>query len=151
MNAITIRRWHSYMGLFIAPSVLFFSLTGAVQLFGLHEAHGDYQPFAIVEKLSSVHKDQEFAFGHHAAPPAAEHGAGKPDMGTTPQPAADEDSDKPNLSTLMLKVFFLVVALNLTGSATLGLWMGLTQTRSKKTAWLLVVAGTLIPVGLLLL
>jgi len=85
MNAITIRRWHSYIGLFIAPSVLFFSLTGAVQLFSLHEAHGNYQPFAIVEKLSSVHKDQEFALGHHPAQPAQEHD-GKPEVGTTPQP-----------------------------------------------------------------
>ena len=48
MNKLTIRRWHTYLGLFIAPSVLFFSLTGAVQLFSLHEAHGDYTPAPLV-------------------------------------------------------------------------------------------------------
>ncbi len=68
MKLTTIRQWHSYLGLFIAPSVLFFALTGATQLFGLHESHGDYRPPAIVEKLSSVHKDQVFELGHHTSP-----------------------------------------------------------------------------------
>jgi len=58
MITVRLRQWHSYIGLFIAPSVIFFSLTGALQLFSLHEAHGTYQPPAILEKLASVHKDQ---------------------------------------------------------------------------------------------
>jgi hypothetical protein len=135
-----IRQWHSYIGLFIAPSVLFFALTGAAQLFSLHEAHGNYQPPAIVEKLSSVHKDQVFALGHHAAA-----------AGIAPQPGAQDEGDETEPSTLMLKGFFLLVALCLTVSTAFGLWMGLTQTRRKRTAWLLVAAGTLIPVVLLLL
>jgi hypothetical protein len=132
----TIRQWHFYIGLFIAPSVLFFALTGAVQLFGLHEAHGDYRPFALIEKLSSVHKDQVFELGHHEA---------------AAQPGAKDDDDKTGLPTLLLKGFFLLVALCLTLSTSLGLWMGLTQTRRKRTAWLLVIAGGLIPLALLAL
>jgi hypothetical protein len=135
---VSIRRWHSYIGMFIAPSVLFFSLTGAVQLFSLHEAHGKYQPPALVEKLSSVHKDQVFAFGNHHAPQ---------DSGAR-QPAA-EDDDKIELPALMLKWFFLLVALCLALSTSLGLWMGLTQTPRKGIGWLLVAAGSLIPVALL--
>jgi hypothetical protein len=49
---------------------------------------------------------------------------------------------------LLLKAFFLVVALCLVLSTALGFWMGLTQTRQKRLAWMLVVARTLIPVGL---
>ncbi len=139
MNALTIRRWHSYIGLFTAPSVMFFGLTGAVQIFSLHEAHDRYRPPAIIEKLSSVHKDQVFAFGDHHAKSVGEVAADKPDTG-----------DEPKLPTLLLKSFFLVVALGLTLSAALGLWMGLTQTRNQTTAWLLVIAGALIPVVLLL-
>jgi|SRR5882757_918885 len=150
MNVITIRRWHSYIGLFIAPSVLFFALTGALQLFSLHEAHGHYQPPAIIEKLSSVHKDQVFALGNHRPEPASEKDAEKPDVAKSPEGAEDK-GDEPELATLVLKACFLVVALGLTLSAALGLWMGLTQTRNKRTAWLLVVAGALIPSGLLLL
>jgi hypothetical protein len=141
-----IRQWHSYIGLFIAPSVLFFALTGALQLFSLHEAHGHYHPFAIVEKLSSVHKDQVFELGHHDAAPEPE--AGKPTDTAKPAGAKDDD-DKTELSTLLLKGFFLLVALCLTLSTALGLWMGLTQNRRKGIAWLLVIAGILVPLGLL--
>jgi hypothetical protein len=141
LTAVSIRRWHSYIGLFIAPSVLFFSLTGAVQLFSLHEAHGKYVPPAIVEKLSSVHKDQVFAFGNHHAPP---------DSATPAPAAAKDDEDKVALSTLSLKGFFLIVALCLALSTAFGLWMGLTQAPRRNIRWMLVVAGSLIPVVLLL-
>jgi hypothetical protein len=129
----SIRRWHSYIGLFIAPSVLFFALTGIAQIYNLHEAHRAYVPPVIVEKLSSVHKDQVFALGHHDAPPAPAAAAAK-----------DED-DKPALSTVLLKGFFCLVAVCLSVSTAFGLWMGLTQTRQKRLAWLLVIAGVLLP------
>jgi hypothetical protein len=144
----SVRQLHSYIGVFIAPSVLFFALTGAVQLFSLHEAHGNYRPPAIVEKLSSVHKDQVFAFGDHHDQPSPDDDAGKPAVGAAP-PAGAKDDDKDELSTLILKGYFLMVALCLTVSTALGLWMGLTQTRQRRLAWLLAVAGALIPVGLL--
>ena len=54
----SIRLWHSYIGILIAPSVIFFALTGALQIFSLHESHGTYTPPALIEKLSSMHKDQ---------------------------------------------------------------------------------------------
>jgi hypothetical protein len=143
MSMVTIRQWHAYLGLFIAPSVLFFALTGALQIFGLHEAHGNYQPLLIVEKLSKVHKDQVFAASHHhEAPPTADADA--------PPAAADDDDDKPALSTVCLKWFFLFVALALAVSTGFGLWMGLTQTRRKRRSWGLVVAGALVPVILLI-
>jgi hypothetical protein len=151
VNTTTIRRWHSYIGLFIAPSVLFFALTGAVQLYSLHEAHGGYHPPATLEKLSSVHKDQVFAPSHHHAAPPPDSGSQGSDRSTAAAPvAADEDDDKVGPSTLALKAFFLVVALSLVLSSAFGLWMGLTQTRPRRLAWLLVLAGTLIPVALLL-
>jgi len=151
VKMISIRRRHSYIGLFIAPSVLFFSLTGATQLFSLHEAHGKYQPPAIVEKLSSVHKDQVFAFGNHHAPPDSVPEAGKPPVKAQSPPATEDDGDKIELSTLMLKGFFLLVALCLALSTGFGLWMGLTQMHTKRIGWLLVAAGSLIPVTLLLI
>ena len=150
MTMTSVRQLHSYIGVFIAPSVLFFALTGAVQLFSLHEAHGNYRPPAIVEKLSSVHKDQVFAFGDHHDQPSAENDAGKPAAGAAPPPEAKED-DNDKMSTLILKGFFLLVAVCLTVSTALGLWMGLTQTRQKRLALWLAVAGALIPVGLLVL
>jgi len=142
MLSTAIRRWHSYIGLFIAPTVIFFTLTGAIQLYGLHEAHGHYRPPAIVEKLSSLHKDQVFAFGHHHEPPPA----------AADQPGApkDDDDDKEETSTLILKGFFLVVALGLTCSTAFGAWMGVTQIRRPRLAAALLISGALIPVILVL-
>jgi len=147
MNVTTIRKWHSYIGVFIAPSVLFFASTGALQVFSLHEAHGDYEPFPLIEKLASVHKDQEFMMGHHHAPPAPKDAAGKP---APPKPDADDDDDKTPPAQLALKAFFEVVAVSLALSTAFGLWMGLKYTRRKRLAWGLFVAGAVIPVGLLL-
>lgn len=143
MSMVNIRQWHSYLGLFIAPSVLFFALTGALQIFSLHEAHGKYQPLLVIEKLSKVHKDQVFAASHH-------HEAAPKTDADSPPPADDDDDDKPALSTLILKWFFLFVALALSVSTGFGLWMGLTQTRRKRRAWGLLVAGALVPVILLI-
>ena len=68
---LMVRQWHTYIGAFVAASVLFFAFTGSLQLFSLHEAHGAYTPPAIVEMLSRVHKDQVL----HAKPkPAATGG-----------------------------------------------------------------------------
>jgi hypothetical protein len=151
MNIASIRRWHSYMGLFIAPSVLFFSLTGAVQLFSLHEAHGDYRPAAIVEKLSSVHKDQVFALGDHHPPPDSVPNSGDAPLNAQAPSGPEQHDDEPAGLTLMLKGYFLLVALSLALSTGLGLWMGLVQSPRKKVGWLLVAAGSLIPTILLLL
>jgi hypothetical protein len=150
MSRTSIRQWHGYVGLFIAPSVLFFALTGALQIFSLHEAHGSYQPLPLVEKLSSVHKDQVFSLGHHhdSAEPEAPKTA---DAAAASAPPAQEDDEEPALPTVLLKWFFLVVAISLTFSTAFGVWMGLTQTRSKRTAWLLLMAGALIPLGLLVI
>ena len=158
MNRATIRQWHSYIGVFVAPSVLFFALTGAVQLFSLHEAHGHYKPPAIIEKLSSVHKDQVFKLGHHHDSEAGDADAGKsdaapakavaeaPKAGAPPGAAKEhDDDDEDALTTTLLKWFFLVVAVCLIFSTAFGVWMGVTQTRRKSLAWGLLVAGAVIP------
>jgi hypothetical protein len=149
MTMATLRRWHLYVGMFIAPSVLFFALTGAVQLFSLHEAHGDYDPPPIVEKLSSVHKDQVFALGHHHRPPAAQIAAG----GGEPAKAAPphDDDDRPAFATVLLKAFFLVVAAGLTASTLIGLWMGLSRQVDRRAALALFVAGAAIPAFLVMM
>ena len=81
-----IRQLHLYLGVFIAPSILFFAFTGSLQLFSLHEAHGAYKPPALIEKLGSLHKDQVFADKAKRPAPAA-GAAGHHDE------AADADAD----------------------------------------------------------
>jgi hypothetical protein len=146
----SLRLWHSYLSVFVAPSVIFFALTGALQIFNLHEAHDGYQPPVLIEKLARVHKDQVFEQEHRREPlPPAE--APKAPDASPPPPHEDGDDDEGGASTLVLKWFFLFVAVVLATSTTLGLWIALTHITRKRLSVLLLVAGMLIPVVVLLL
>jgi hypothetical protein len=136
----SIRIWHMYLGILIAPSVLFFALTGALQIFSLHEAHGSYEPPPLIEKLSRLHKDQVFAQKEHEEDKS--EGAGAQE-----HPKA-ENEDQPRLGTVLLKWFCLLVALGLSISTLLGLWMGLTQLRRRRTGWWLLAVGIIVPAAL---
>ena len=138
----SIRVWHTYLGILIAPSVLFFALTGALQIFSLHEAHGRYEPPALLEKMSSLHKDQVLEPKAHE-----DHAARDSDAGANP-PAAAQPAESPPLRTTVLKWFFLLVALGLIVSTFLGLWMGLTHITRKRTGWWLLAVGIAAPVVL---
>jgi hypothetical protein len=149
MISSTLRQWHAYVGLFIAPSVLFFSVTGAVQIFNLHEAHGSYHPAVLLEKLSAVHKDQVFKKPHdHDAP---DHEAPDAAAGSTGDQPAEDEGEKQSVSTYALKSFFAAVALGLIASTLMGIWMGTTQIRRRGLAWTLLVVGALVPIGLLVI
>jgi hypothetical protein len=137
-----LRTLHAYVGAFIAPSVLFFATTGALQLFTLHEAHGNYEPAPFVQKLGMLHKDQAFVLKPHSDSPAINrHDA-------APRAAANEKG--PSLSAMALKWFFLVIAGGLATSTGLGLWMGLAQSPRKRLILALFLAGAAIPLVLAL-
>jgi len=141
---LMVRQWHTYIGAFVAPSVLFFAFTGSLQLFSLHEAHGAYTPPAIVEMLSRVHKDQVLHAKPRPAPkgPDMEEGAGRKHH-PAPAKAAPE---APPWSVMALKWFFLAVAIGLMTSTLLGLWMALTFSRRKVVVLALFAVGTVLPV-----
>jgi hypothetical protein len=54
----SVRVIHRYIGLFFSPTILFFAMTGSLQMFGLHEtARGStYMPSNILVHLSQLHK-----------------------------------------------------------------------------------------------
>lgn len=145
LRLAAVRQFHAYLGAFIAPSILFFAFTGALQLFSLHEAHGSYTPPPLIEKLSAVHKDQRFAASpkHAAAAPAEDEHADADhhdhDHGAEPKPARE----------LALKWLFLAVAIGLITSTCLGLWMALTSSRRKPVIWALLILGAALPVLIL--
>jgi hypothetical protein len=53
-----VRLIHRYIGLFFSPTILFFTITGGLQMFGLHEtARGSsYVPPNMLVHLSRLHK-----------------------------------------------------------------------------------------------
>ena len=141
LQLAAIRRFHLFIGVFIAPSILFFAFTGALQLFSLHEAHGSYTPPALIEALAKVHKDQVFEVEKHEA--------------EKPGKVDDDDhhhhhDEAPKATTIALKWFFLAVAAGLIVSTCVGLWMALVAGRERAIAWLLLLAGAAIPLVLVL-
>ncbi len=140
----TLRDLHLYLAVFFAPSILFFALTGALQLFGLHESHGsDYRPPSVIEKLSQVHIHQRYALKPTRPRPAT---AAKPAEKGAP---AKTEAKEP--STLAIQVFFLGTALGLALASLLGLWIGLTQGRLRKVSAVLAALGTVLPILLVAL
>jgi hypothetical protein len=138
-----IRVLHTYVGLLIAPAVLFFACTGILQLYSLHEAHGAYTPPPLIEKLGSLHKDQVFALGHHGAPPRAASHAPKP---AAPPPGGEAHHAK--LATTLLKAVFAAVAVGLVGSTSAGIWMALLQPGRRRLYLLLLLIGAGVPLVL---
>jgi hypothetical protein len=148
-----IRQLHAYLSAFVAPSVLFFAFTGSLQLFSLHEAHGDYQPPALIEKLGRVHTDQAFELRpkHEPKPPSPPAVKAEGDwVAPVAKPAPSED-EAPPLRETALKWLFLLVAVSLISSTLLGLWMALTQNRRKVVLLVLLLAGVATPVAILVL
>jgi hypothetical protein len=135
----SIRIWHTYLGMIIAPSIIFFALTGLLQIFSLHEAHGGYTPPALIEKLSAVHKDQVFEAKDHDAEPAE------------PADATSQAAQRSMIGTYVLKWFFALVALGLGVSTVLGIWMGLKGTVRRRTNLCLLGLGIVLPVVLTIL
>src|ERR1700735_5679183 len=56
----SIRLIHLYIGVFIAPALIFFAFTGALQTFSLHETTrgSSYKPPAWIVTLGQLHKKQ---------------------------------------------------------------------------------------------
>jgi hypothetical protein len=143
--SMQIRSLHAYVGTFIAPSVLFFAMTGLLQIYNLHEAHPGYTPPSFVEKLAAVHKDQRLATPHG------------PSAGERPPPNgsafAQHDHDESHGheprqhdgATSLLKAFFALVAIGLIFSTGSGIWMALQHARRKRVYLVLLLTGTLVP------
>jgi hypothetical protein len=154
-----VRQLHLYLGTLFAPSIIFFSVTGALQLFGLHEGHpGEtYQPPARVAKLGSIHKNQTLAERHgpppgfaggQMRPPEASSEAGKPPQG---EGRRRNEGRRESKFTVALKWFFLAVSIGLVFTTVLGIYMAFKFNRSRALIWSLVSAGTGIPAALIIL
>ena len=148
---LLIRKIHAYVGLLIAPSVLFFALSGALQIFDLHEAHGPYHPPALLRALGHLHKDQVLSKPEpRLGPPAKTAPAAAAETGPAAG-AGKDDEDPPQIKTYILKWFFALVAAGLFASTSIGLWIGLRVSRTPRLSWGLLISGAAIPVLILFL
>jgi hypothetical protein len=141
-----VRKTHHYLGVFIAPAVLFFAFTGFLQTFSLHESTkgSPYVPPAILVRLSQLHKKATLTVPERkpGPPPAA-----RPEA-TAPKPAPAPPSP-PQSFHWPEKLFFGFVAVGLFTSTSTGLYMAWKYTRRKILVGVTFVAGIIIPLILL--
>ena len=143
----TLRLIHLYTGVFIAPAVLFFAITGALQTFSLHETTkgSSYQPPQWMVTMGQLHKKQTVVLPpRRISLPTGSPSAPKPQP-PRPEPAATSQNLLPT------KIFFLVVAIGLVTSTFTGIYMAQKFTRNKLAIWATLIAGAIIPVALILL
>ena len=115
-----LRELHLYLGCLFAPVLIFFAVTGAWQLFGLHRGtkDGSYTPPRALVYLSEVHKVQHIPYTSAEA--------------ATP-----------------LRYFFLAAALGLVVSTILGIVMAFRFGRSRAAVVSCLTAGVVVPLAIL--
>ena len=152
LNMRRVRQWHNYIGVFFAPAILFFVISGALQVLGLHESRGDasYKPPAWIVAMASVHKDQTLprARAEHAASAADSH---EHEHAVPDKPEESHAKPQPGPSPWPLKIFVLCLALGLGTSALLGVTIALKNKATRQPSLILLAAGAVLPIVLLFL
>ena len=147
----TVRIMHLYLGVFLAPAILFFSFTGALQTFSLHESvkGSDYKPANWIVVLGQLHKKQTTQLPPRKTQPSA------PSLANARSTSQGIDSpaqvaDRRPRNPLPLKIFFLITSIGLAVSTATGLYMSYKYSRNKVVVVTLFVAGVVVPVSLML-
>jgi hypothetical protein len=159
------RLTHRYIGIFIAPALLFFAFTGAMQTAGLHEAipGSNYKPAAWIVKLAQLHKKQTVEVPVRKPKPTAALDTAKADKSAggadtakvakasdasaaSATPAAPAPKPKGHVP---MKAFFLLVSLGLFVSTLTGIYMSYKYGGSKVFVTMLLLAGIVVPLILL--
>jgi hypothetical protein len=170
------RKMHLLLGIFTTPALLFFAFTGAMQTFSLHETTqgSNYKPPAWIASLAQLHKKQDTTVPvRKLRPPTIESGErgnfGKAIAGSASDGAsqsapgqasktADSNDGKSKSggpapaarkSHLPMKIFFLLVAMNLALSTLTGIYMSYKFDRRRWQLTGLLVAGIVVPLLLL--
>jgi hypothetical protein len=143
----SIRLIHRYLGLFFAPTILFFAITGGLQMFGLHETSrgSSYLPPDILVHLSQLHKKGTLYLpSRKVAPPnSTKPGGAKPDAPKLEPAKPTQTPPPPN--SLPMKMFFAATALALAVSTCTGLVMSWNYARRKLIVLLTLAAGVVVP------
>lgn len=148
----TLRQYHHYIGVFLAPAILLFAVSGMVQTFRLNEEKGwGGTPPNWMVWIAAFHKDQTPPREKPVRPKAA------PAQATATHDDADHhDHDAPppaqaqakRPSPLPLKIFVVLMGLGLFVSTLLGVIIALNNRAMRRTSIVLLAVGTVLPLVL---
>lgn len=145
---------HLYLGVFTAPALLFFAITGGLQTFSLHETTrgSSYVPPRWLAVAAQLHKKQTMDVPPHKLRATANPAAGRAgDAMPAPavRPAAEAARPK-GRNSLPLKIFTALVALSLALSTLTGLYMAWRYSRRAGRVVAVFLAGIAVPILLAL-
>jgi len=153
-----LRLIHLYTGVFIAPALLFFAFTGALQTFSLHETTrgSSYKPPAWAVMLGQIHKKQTpIVPVRKASPPDKQADKAAAERQQSSSPSQPPPAETPKLTgevstkshnPLPLKCFFLLVSVGLFVSTLSGLYMSYKYIRNRRLITLILLGGIVVPV-----
>jgi hypothetical protein len=146
-----VRLSHLYVGVFIAPAIVFFAFTGALQTLSLHvSAKGSaYKPANWIVVLAQLHKRQTTDLPPNKLQTPASSSTVKPSAPDKTS-SSEKGLDRPAHNSLPLKIFFLVVSVGLFTSTVTGLYMSYKYSRNKVLLAILFIAGIVVPISLTL-
>ena len=137
MSLAQIRLAHWYAGVFFAPTIIFFALSGVLQVFKLHEsyrdtpgAQGDWKAW-----MSQVHKESAL-IPPKAAPAKA--------------PAASAAPAEPRRErSAPFKWFAALMGVSLIGASLAGLWIAYNYPARRRAYFVTLIAGIVVPIVIL--
>jgi len=145
------RRVHLLLGVFFAPTIMFFAATGAMQIIGLQKSKDGKPAASWILHVVEVHKHQKWEPRKRPpAPPAAAAAAtsGAPATAAPAPPANPEPAL--SIGTRLLEGFAVAMSACLVATTLLGLYMAWLLPRDRKLCVVLFGAGLLVPAGFLL-
>lgn len=154
----TLRRWHLYAGMFLAPALMLFALSGAVQVFRLNEAKGwGGPPPAVLVAMGDLHKNQALAKPHIGRAAPRPEGAGAagpaalPEARPAPARPADAKPPQPNPSRLALQIFAILAGIGLAFSIASGIVITLSLPLLRRGGLIALALGLALPAAILIL
>ena len=148
-----LRRYHYYLGVFFAPVIILFALSGALQTFRLQEEKGwGSEPPAWIEWMASIHMDSKLA---KAKPPEAvaagpgTSAAVKPPAQAMAAQAKPERPKPPKANKLPMQIFMVVMSVALLLSTFLGITIALNSRATRQGALVMLALGMLVPLAVL--
>ena len=134
----SLRQWHHYIGVFLAPAILFFAFSGLIQVLGWQDARNP-PPAGWVSAIAGIHKKQALPKPRPAEP--ARKPAG---------PARAGGGERDEAAFTPLKIFALLTAIGLFVTTLIGLTIALGTRTMRRKSLIALGLGIAVPVVLLL-
>lgn len=144
-----LRQYHNWLGLFFAPAIIFFALSGTMQMLGFQDRAPGYQPLGWISLIANVHKHGMVQ--RPGKPRAAPSPAPKATPAPEKKPAEPRHDDHEEAGLGLFKLFATILGLLLATASVLGIFIAYASKTARRTTTMLLLAGTLVPVVLLMI